>query len=71
MKELFFNGGTAYVVLRRIPHHNIHGRDGNVIREVLQAWKEHLGADHVLRTTTEYLYCETIPDVDWEDCAKE
>lgn len=67
MKEIFFNNGKAYVILRSIPHHNVTKKDGNVHAEAFNAWKTYLGADHVLRTTTDFLYCETIPDVEWED----
>jgi hypothetical protein len=67
MKELFFNNGKAYVILRKIAHHNVTGKDGNIKAELFNAWKEYLGADHVLRTSTEFLYCETVPDLEWED----
>lgn len=67
MKELFFNNGKAYVVLRRISHHNVMNRDGTVIKEAFNAWKEWLGANHVLRTQTHFLYCTTVDDVEWED----
>jgi hypothetical protein len=67
MKQIFYNNGKAYIVLRAIPHHNLVTRDGSVISELFNGWKEYLGADHVLRTSTDFLYCETIPDVEWEE----
>jgi hypothetical protein len=38
---------------------------------MFNGWKEFLGADHVLRTSTHFLYCETIPDVEWEEVIEE
>lgn len=71
MKELFFNGDKAYIILRKIPHHNVTDRNGNIVSEKFNAWKEYLGADHVLRNTTHFLYCETIPDVEFEEIVEE
>lgn len=67
MKQIFYNNGKAYVVLRSIPHHNLVNRDGNVISDLFNGWREHLGADHVLRNNTDFLFCETIPDIEWEE----
>jgi hypothetical protein len=67
MKQLFYNNGKAYVVLRAIRHHNLLKKDGNIDSELFNAWKAYLGADHVLRTNTDFLYCETIPDIEWEE----
>jgi len=32
--------------------------------ELLQAWRDYLGCDHVLRTPTHFLMCETIEDAE-------
>lgn len=71
MKELYFNNGKCYLILRKIPHHNVSDKTGKIISEMFNAWKEWLGADHVLKTSTHFLYCETVPDVEWEDIIKE
>ena len=71
MKELFINNGKAYIVLRKIPHHNVTDKQGTIISDMFNGWKEFLGADHVLRTSTHFLYCETIPDVEWEETIEE
>jgi hypothetical protein len=67
IKEIFFNNGKAYVILRSLPQHNVTRKDGTIDAELFNAWKTYLGADHVLRTSEDFLYCETIPDVEWED----
>jgi len=67
MKEIYFNGDKAYTILRRVPIHNVSDKQGNIISELFNAWKEHLGADHVLKNSTHFMYCETIPDIEWEE----
>lgn len=71
MKELFFHNGKAYVVLRRLPYHSVSDRKGNIIPEVFNGWKEYLGADHVLKNSTHFIYCETVPDIDFEEIIEE
>jgi hypothetical protein len=34
--------------------------------EIVQQYMTAVGADHVLRTQTHFMFCETIPDVDFE-----
>ena len=71
MREIFYNNDKAYIVLRKLPHHNLMDKQGRVNSELFNAWKEWLRADHVLKTQTHFLYCETIPDVEWEEVAEE
>tara|TARA_R110001592_G_scaffold301508_1_gene572877 strand:+ start:1187 stop:1408 length:222 start_codon:yes stop_codon:yes gene_type:complete len=55
----------AYVVKRETPVHMFSQKDKNKLNmELLQAWRDYLGCDHVLRTQTHFLMCETIPDVE-------
>jgi hypothetical protein len=67
MKELFFNGGEVYLIIRRIPIHNFTKRDGSVIPEIFNGWKQYLGADKVLKTQTHFLFCETVEEPVWEE----
>lgn len=71
MKELFFHNGKAYVVLRRLSFHTVCDKQGNIIPEKFNGWKEYLGADHVLKNSTHFIYCETVPDVDFEEIFEE
>ena len=34
--------------------------------EVLKAWRDHLGGDHVIKIQDDYLICETVEDVTYE-----
>jgi hypothetical protein len=40
--------------------------DPNPNMEYVQMYMKWLGADHVLKTQTHFLFCETIPDIDFE-----
>ena len=66
-RELYFHNGKCYVILRALPHHAVSDKQGRVISELFNGWKEHVGADHVLKTSTHFLYCETVPDIEWEE----
>lgn len=68
MRKLFAHNGKLYQIIRELPHHNVSDKEGKIIPWLFNGWKEHLGADHVLKTQTHYLYCETVPDIPWEDC---
>jgi len=67
MKTLYRHNDKVYVILRRIPQHNIKNKEGKIIPELFHGWKEYLGADHVLQDTTHFMFCETVKDVEWEE----
>ena len=53
----------AYIVKREIPIHNFEQKGTNRLNmELLAAYRDYLGCDHVLRTQTHFLMCETIED---------
>ncbi len=66
MKELFYNNGKCYIIIRKLPVHEVSTRKGVIIPDLFNAWKEHLGADHVLKVENVFLYCESITDVEYE-----
>ncbi len=66
LKKLYKYGDKLYVVLREIPLHNFYKRDGTMVPEAFNAWKSHLGADHVLKNATHFIFCSTVEDVEWE-----
>ena len=35
--------------------------------QVIKAWMEHEGGDHVLRQSDRYLICETVEEVEFEE----
>ena len=67
MKELFYNNGDFFLIIRRIPIHNFMRKDGSIIPEIFNGWKQWLGADKVLKTQTHFLFCESVKDIEWEE----
>ena len=62
MKHLYKHGDKWYVVVRYLAEHNVRNSDGSVNLKVLEAWRDHVGADHVLRDANGYMLCETVED---------
>tara|TARA_Y100000361_G_scaffold153557_1_gene175685 strand:- start:28 stop:270 length:243 start_codon:yes stop_codon:yes gene_type:complete len=59
------NENRAYVVKREMPTHNFAQKGTNRLNmELVQAWRDYLGCDHVLRSQTHFLFCETIQDAE-------
>ena len=59
----------GFVVKREMPVHRFEVKGSNKLNmELCQAYRDYLGCDHVLRTKTHFLFCETIEDaeLDWE-----
>lgn len=55
----------AYVVKRETPIHVFVKKKENTINmELLQSYRDYLGCDHVLRTETHFLMCETIAEAE-------
>lgn len=67
MFQLYKHNDTYYKILRDMPSHNFMDKNGTVQMEILKAWRDWLGADHVLRVQDRYLMCETIPEIDFEE----
>ncbi len=56
---------NAYIVKRETPIHNFEVKGQNKLNmELLQAYRDYLGCDHVLRTPTHFLMCETITEAE-------
>jgi len=70
MKRLYFYNDNVYVILRAIPVSNFYKKE-ELNREFLNGWKEYLGADHVLKTDTHFLFCETVPEPEWNEIIEE
>ena len=55
----------AYVVKRETPIHMFVMKNENTINmELLQSFRDYLGCDHVLRSETHFLMCETIAEAE-------
>jgi hypothetical protein len=68
MKFLYKHGDKLYLVIRNIPEHNFKNKDGTINLEVLKAWRDYLGGDHVLKDNDRYLIVETIQEIEYETC---
>jgi hypothetical protein len=67
MKEVFYYNSNVYLVLRKLNLSYIIDRHNNINEELLKIWKEGVGADHVLKTNTHFLLCETITEPEWSE----
>jgi hypothetical protein len=65
MKQLFFYNDNVYIILRKLNLSYIIDKNNNINNELLKLWKEHEDADHVLKTDTHFLLCETIKEPEW------
>jgi hypothetical protein len=62
MKYLFKHNDKLYVIIRDMASHNFENKDGSINMEVLKAWRDHMGCDHVLKHNERYLLVQTIQD---------
>tara|TARA_R110000744_G_scaffold294412_1_gene404666 strand:+ start:221 stop:448 length:228 start_codon:yes stop_codon:yes gene_type:complete len=57
--------GNAYIVKRETPIHTFEQKNTNKLNmPLLEAYRDYLGCDHVLRTPTHFLMCETIAEAE-------
>ena len=55
----------AYIVKREVSVSPFEVKGQNRLNmELLQAYRDYLGCDHVLRTPTHFLMCETTPEAE-------
>jgi hypothetical protein len=67
MRPVYKHGDAAYVVTDRVPVHRFcKTMDDQPNLEYVQMYMQWRGCDHVLRDQTHFMFCETIPDVDFE-----
>ena len=66
MKEIVQNGDRLYAVIRRFKHSTLDRKDGTLNAEGALALRDFLGADHVLKTQTHYVYCQNVDEPQWE-----
>ena len=67
MQQVYKHNDEAYIVLRQKSISNFAAKlDDQPNMEIVQQYMKAVGADHVLRTATHFMFCETIPTVDFE-----
>ena len=57
------HGEKAYFILRQAPFTKFEDQPN---MEYLKMYRDWVGADHVLKSQTHYLFCETIEDIEYE-----
>ena len=60
--KLYKHNDKLYVILRVMKTHQVTGNNGIINMELLKAWRDYEGADHVLRDGDTYLLCETVEE---------
>ena len=72
MKQIYKHGGKAYIILKRIHENKFIPKSKNEPNiEHIQMYRDWIGADHVLRDQTHFMFCETIPDIEFEEIKEE
>lgn len=68
MKQIYKHEDKAYIILRRIGEWRFqHKLSQPVDMELVKVFRDWVGADHVLRDKTYFMFCETIQDVEFEE----
>ena len=58
----------AFGVLRQVPMHHFAERlDTQPNGEYVNMFKQWCGADTIIQSETHFMFCETIPDVEFEN----
>jgi hypothetical protein len=66
MRQLYKHNDTWYQVIRPIYVHSVSDKNEVVNMELLKAWRDYLGGDHVLRQNNVFLICETVQEAEYE-----
>jgi hypothetical protein len=67
MKQLYIHNGKAYLVIRKVPIGKFEVDYHPENMEQVKMYRDWVGADHVLRDQTYFLFVETIQDVEFEE----
>ncbi len=68
MTPLYYHNKEAYIVKRSVLiHHFASTLNDEPNMEYVQIFRDWVGADHVLRTPTHFLFCETVQSIEFEE----
>lgn len=70
-KRFYTHNDKLFLVLKEVHEDKIKNKDGSPNLDALKAWRDWIGADHVLRISHSYLLCETIQDLKFEEITEE
>lgn len=67
VRPVYKHNDAAYIVITQKSISSFAAKlDEEPNMQYVQEYMKWCGADHVLRTQTHFMFCETIPDVDFE-----
>ena len=66
-KRFYTHKDKLFLVLQEIPESKVNDKTGKPNLDLLKAWRDWRGADHVLRIPHSYLLCETIQELEFEE----
>ena len=62
-RKLYYKDDKAYLIIRSMPIHNFE-RQGKINMDIVKECRDWLKCDHVLKTTSHFLFVETIKDAE-------
>ena len=69
-KKFYTHNEKLFLVLKEVHENKVKDKDGSPNLEFLKAWRDWIGADHVLRVSHSYLLCETVQELEFEEIKK-
>ena len=70
-KRFYTHNEKLFLVLKEVHENKVKDKDGSPNLEFLKAWRDWIGADHVLRVSHSYLLCETVQELEFEEVKEE
>jgi hypothetical protein len=67
IKPIHIHNDTAYEIILVKQMDRFFDKEQRVIKDNVKLYRDWLGCDHVLQNATQFLFCNTIQDVSWED----
>jgi hypothetical protein len=67
IKPIHIHNDTAYEIIRVKQIDRFFDKEQRVIKDNVKLYRDWLRCDHVLQNATQFLFCNTIQDVSWED----
>jgi len=67
IKEYKEVNDKLYGVLKTKPVEKFQDKQGQIQLDIVKMYMEWMGANHVLRNQTHYIFCLEIPEPEWEE----
>ena len=62
MNRILISGDSAYVILRTMPIHKFGKEEPDL--EKVKIFRDWVKADHVMKSATDFIFCETIKEAE-------